>query len=287
MGRRRRGVPFAKGQKLCLFCSGPGLSKTHIWPKWLNELLGPTTHRKAEWQAPSYSEEESSVHIHQGGIFSQKPYLACQNCNTGWMSDFEDEMARFAPSLFSSAETVLQLTKGQQRTMAGWVALITILAEHIHKSGRSVTVSKRDVVYLRKHLVPPREWSIFCSTLEGDRWSARWRHRTMALSRFYSEVDFQSKVRSGLPPNTQVTSLGIGRLFIQVFTCPEPSFIADYRRCAVQTKLSQIWPIPTNFLGFTRPLKFPTNLVLTDEAADELGEAYMNRINEMLGSRAL
>ena len=41
MGRRRRGVPFAKGQKFCIFCGGPGLSKTHIWPKWLNELLSP------------------------------------------------------------------------------------------------------------------------------------------------------------------------------------------------------------------------------------------------------
>ncbi len=82
----------------CIFCDEPGLSKTHIWPAWLNSLLAPGT---AHW-VKAERRDATEVKIKQGSIFSQKPYLACVCCNTGWMKSFEMRPESSLP-LFSRA----------------------------------------------------------------------------------------------------------------------------------------------------------------------------------------
>jgi hypothetical protein len=277
--RKRRGVPFAKGQKFCVFCGGPGLSKTHIWPKWLNELLAPGTGHNVELERPKHTGQMSESYPRQGSIFSQKPYLACEVCN-GALGTLEDEMKAFAPPLFSTSSTEMRLTVNQQRTLAGWISLITVLAEHIDKSKSSVVITERDVRYLKEHRVPPSEWTICSASLDGAKWTARYRHHARHIGKYTSEAQFWTAVRAGTKSNTQISSFGIGRLFFQVFTCPDPRFVSDYRRCAEISELGQVWPIPSSI--FTRrTLKLPTNLVLSDETADALADAYSERIKEL------
>ncbi|HEY1215609.1 MAG TPA: hypothetical protein VGE93_18410, partial [Bryobacteraceae bacterium] len=212
-------------------------------------------------------------------IFSQKPYLACEVCN-GALGMLEGEMKAFAPPLFSTSAAELTLTVDQQRTMAGWISLITVLAEHIDKSKSSLAIADRDVRYLRKHRVPPPEWSIVCASLEGREWFAKYRHRATFIGQFSSEAEYWATVRKGMTSNTQFSSFGIGKLFFQVFTCPNPRFVADYRRCAVDAELSQSGPIPRAIFRH-RTLKLPTDLILTDESADILADAYDQRIREL------
>ena len=129
--------PISKQKRgRCIFCGQMGnRTKTHVWPEWLKSILSDTSHRV----------QINIDHIHlnvnetdnlkqsrtlQGGMFSQKPYLACQKCNTGWMNDFEQQVLIFAKSLFTSSKET-KLTRKQVRSLCGWLSLIAILAEYI------------------------------------------------------------------------------------------------------------------------------------------------------------
>jgi len=97
--------------KKCIFCDGPGLSRTHIWPDWLNKLLKPGPLRQELIKKPVHTPGASTSHIfraqiRQGSIFTQKPYLACMSCNNGWMNGFEVEMGKFSIPLFMSLDTI-------------------------------------------------------------------------------------------------------------------------------------------------------------------------------------
>jgi hypothetical protein len=196
------------------------------------------------------------------------------------MADFEDEMAKFAPPLFSASGTALRLTISQQRVLAGWIALIAILAEQIDKTKSSLMIPSRDISYLMKHRAPPPDWSIVCAGLSGEKWRARYRHKTTFIGQFTNLAEYWATVRRGVDGNTQLSSFGVGKIFFQVFTCPDPRFIADFRRCAEDAKLSQVWPIRASIFAH-RTLKFPMDLVLTDEMADIIADAYMERIKEL------
>jgi hypothetical protein len=58
--------------------------------------------------------------VKQGGLFSQKPYLACDCCNTGWMNNFEKQTLLFAKQLIVSGENII-LTRDQARSLSCWV----------------------------------------------------------------------------------------------------------------------------------------------------------------------
>jgi hypothetical protein len=261
----------------CIFCGeGRRLSRTHIWPAWLNRLLAPGVDHLQEFERPKHRGGIATQRLKQGSLFTLKPYLACVECNTGWMKKFEDEMCLFAKPLFTATETVtLDLT--QIRTMAGWIALITILAEHFDKSKADPTIPQRDIRHLKQKREPPHDWSIFAASSSSKKWFARYHHAPTHVGLFRSLQEYTEAVKTDLKSNTQTSSFGIGRLFIQAFTCPRSSFVSDYRRWAVQGKLAQIWP-PPRFIGIGRPTKFPTDLVLSDETADELAVAYPKRM---------
>src|SRR5262249_27441361 len=135
---------MARPQRFCIFCDGPGLSKTHIWPDWLERLLGSGTHRTEEFDA---NDQDRKSKLRQGGLFTQKPYLTCESCNTGWMAKIEGVITSFARPIFASFEHLTILNARKQRALATWIALVTILAEYIdHKRG-NICVPKADREY--------------------------------------------------------------------------------------------------------------------------------------------
>jgi hypothetical protein len=220
--------------------------------------------------------------VRQGSVFTQKPYLTCVDCNTGWMKDFEDQVERLA-ALFSSSDSVT-LEREQTAALAGWITLITILAEYIDTSGDSLTTTRGDLESIRLDRQPPAHWSIFAASLAATIWAARYRHHATRIDQFTGVQQFMEAVKADQSSNTQTSSFGIGRVFFQIFSTPEPSFVTDYRITAKGAGLTQIWPLPPGRLwpyAKEGAAKFPTQLVLTDQTADELANAYPERIKRL------
>jgi hypothetical protein len=272
----------------CTFCDSSKLSRTHIWPDWLEKLLSPGRHRSEELETPTYTAPTHSAVVRerklkQGSLFSQKPYLACETCNTGWMKQFEDEMVKFAKPIFTSS-TNLTINHYQIRVMAVWVSLITVLAEYIGHSQGSIGISEGERKHLKKILKPPDNWSIFVASLDGEIWSARYRHHAYRITEFADLTEPFSKFGQHIPVNTQISSFGMGRIFVQVFSSPNQRLVTDFRIWAKATGLSQLWPSPSGLWplrSLRGSVEFPTRRVLNDDEAEVLANEFNEIINVM------
>jgi hypothetical protein len=193
------------------------------------------------------------------------------------MKAFEDEMNKFAKPLFTSYGAV-KLNHTQLRIFAIWTSLVTILSEYIDKSTLSITISKDEREYLKKYRKPPEHWSIFAVSSSGTKWKARYRHNTSFIGDFENLIEYHAAIREKRRPNTQISSFGMGKLFVQVFTCHNLRLVHGFRLSTKTAGLIQIWPLP-GFWPFTKgSAKFPTKLVLKDDEADEIADAYNERI---------
>lgn len=274
-----RNSPHPPGK--CLFCGNTGLTRTHVWPDWLGRLVPSGTGRH-EHMAYRDAPPATTSHIfnaktrpRQGSIFSQKPFLACETCNTGWMANFENEMARFAKPLFTSRDRII-ISYPEARIMSVWISLIVILAEHIKMPTAVTTISLNERQYVKKYLRPPDNWSIFYAGTNGAEWRQNYcRH---CISVHYN--DMTSSPITFAAYNTQITTLGIGNLFVQVFSCPVDRYVTDFRIAAKSRGLLQLWPIPGALWPFTKgSAKFPPTLVLDDVEADVLADAFFERLS--------
>ncbi len=255
----------------CPFCGGTPLTKTHIWPRWLNNLL-PTAPRFY-----SHHSEASGIHLSSGGrvestqthkkdIFDQQPYIACYPCNGGWMKDFEDEVIRFVKPIILGTFRG-RLTEDEQVTLAGWLSLIFILSELISFSQKTVT--KADLEYLKNNRRPPETWTILAANQDGFNWMKRRQYHNVAI---YDRSVFTDlpKISDGLPIfNTQIGTMGIGALLTQIFICPSRHLVEKYREENRSAGLKVLWPLTAY-----RRLKFP----LTENYSDAWAERFAHDI---------
>lgn len=269
----------------CIFCGKPGRSRTHIWPDWLHRLLGGVErtieleshdHMPGRKPVPSMTAKRK-----QGGLFSQKPFLACVQCNTGWMREFEDNIVCFAKPIFSGTQTV-ELSAKQISHLANWVGLVTILAEFINRGDPpAIPVRHRAHLKVRGHL-PSDEWTIVAAAQNGKDWYAKHRSHRAHLGQYTSLAQFHGTVLAKPPPNTLLSSFGMGRLFAQSFVCPDPRFVGYFRTAAKESGFIQLWPVHSSIWPFPkRTAHFPGELVLSDEGAKEAANSFAKRINAM------
>ena len=198
------------------------------------------------------------------------------------MKKFEDEMLKFAKPIFNSSTEVIANSR-QKRIMSVWFSLIVILAEYAHTVGDNIAISYDDRAFIKRHLSLPNEtWCIVACSLKGNKWKQRYRHHPSFMGQFRSRAEYNAAVAQGMPNNTQITSCGMGDIFIQAFSCPDPRYVEEFKISAKETGLIQLWPIPFRLWPFKeRPTQFPTNLVINDDDADALADAFHNRLKEM------
>jgi hypothetical protein len=197
------------------------------------------------------------------------------------MKRFEDEMLKFSLPLFTSLEQTIGLNETQTRVFSVWVALITILAEFIdHKS--SVCISLEDRRYLMERLRPPETWTILATSINSEVWYAKYRHFAKYLAEFSSIAEYHAAVAAdGIQNNCQISTFGMGRLLVQIFSCPPGHswLIQDYESFAQASGAIQVWPIRKRLWPFTPRLpSFPTLKVFDDLQAEEFSNVFNRRL---------
>jgi hypothetical protein len=283
--------PISKQKRgRCIFCGQMGnRTKTHIWPEWLKSILSDTTHRvqtNIDHIHLSVDETDNPKQSRtlQGGMFSQKPYLACQKCNTGWMNDFEQQVLIFAKSLFTSSKET-KLTRTQVRSLCGWLSLIAILAEYNVRREKS-SIPKIDRHYIEEHLEPPKDWSIFARSQNNPE-----------LTPFYSTIkkwyepnlqfhEHAAALVQGKDNfDTQLSIFGLGLIVVELFTSTHMRLVDDFRIYARSQGFVQLWPPPFifNFLS-SRSVSFPTKAPLDTSDVIDLHNAYSAHFEALFGA---
>jgi hypothetical protein len=253
----------------CIFCNGLGLTKEHIWSDWLSAVIPKNqaygyTWGKIESKAGS-AEWEWTVPVASGGrqgcILQKKIRRVCGACNSGWMSQVVAAAKPAVKRMVLGQSSCL--SQDEQRSVASWIAITTIVQEFANVS-RIQRIPSSHRAFLYEHKVPPPDWSIWVGEYSGTWWHPMGHYH----------IPMRYRKATGRTPgdllggDLQLTTFMLGRMLVHVFTATEMDMVQDYRsyiEAASQPKmLPQMWPE----LG--ENLVWPPDNPFDDDAADRL-----------------
>lgn len=220
--------------------------------------------------------------LREGNLFTQKPRLACHACNTGWMADYERELSdQLKLALFGASS--MNFSKCEEEKFIGWLVLILILSEYL-KPTQIVTL--KDRILFKETGMPSDNWTIFIASVTGPIWNAAWTRQTMRIWPYADRVArLLKKGGDDLEINTQLVTLGMGRLFVHAFYTPQREYAERFEIAAKTAGLTRVWPKRARFWPFTKwHLHLPLKLSLSDDNATEISEAFYFRLKALHGS---
>jgi len=224
----------------CIFCQGFGLSREHIIPDWVQQIIPkkPTAGQNFTLrttlpsdQPPGFRPRHTRSRVRQGHPISRKVKVVCKRCNTGWLSALEEELKLRLTSLVIGMP--LTLTPWDQRRLATWAAKTAMTAEFLHPKSAAITFEERE--YLRLHREPPKAFNVWAAHYNGSRYKTEMHHHSVYLS---AGVSIPPKTKT---PNTQTTLLGLGQLFLQVSSSSWDGLQINLKDESV-SNLRRIWP---------------------------------------------
>ena len=147
-----------KSRGKCIFCKEWGVSKEHVFPDWLQQLLpkGPNdTHQHGTviWALDTNGIpiRVPTIRRRQGQASSKKVRTVCENCNNGWLSALEERTKPLLRRMVCGKPH--RLNDLDQRMLATWVAKTAMVAEGVQAGVTAIPQTNRDL--LMSSLAPP------------------------------------------------------------------------------------------------------------------------------------
>jgi hypothetical protein len=223
---------------LCAFCGRQGsLTKQHVIPDRLKKIVPRqvNTHTQTLLRLERFGQHlipvPTVVKQKSGHSGTRKVRRVCLQCNTKWMRQIEEEsFPLLAPYIQGSTEFIRE---DVQRCIANIAALIASVADLDDPSNSGVSKEERD--YLRQNRTPPPHWHVFIGRVDSVDWETKWRHFGCGLFKSDAIVDPSNR-------NTQGTTIGMGKILLQVISMPPEIGILDREALSRDCGLAQIFP---------------------------------------------
>jgi len=220
----------------CVFCGGPKLTKSHIWPDWAQTVVPPTRPQyELKFGAPMETFENSvpgpdySQKTKPGAAANRQPRNTCGECNSGWMREIEEAAKPSITNLLLGRRFLLSIF--DQRLIAAFLCLVALRLEF---SGELRASPQHEIDFLKTSRQPSGRWWIAVSHY-GDKdpydfWSACMCLQFMKLS--------DPPIIGPKHCNTQVATVAAGKLCAHVFFSSVLNNFSGYDF----THLTQVWP---------------------------------------------
>lgn len=256
----------------CVFCGKGNLSKEHVWPVWMHEYLPEDSSQKHKSQLSSFEivggkkQFEKFDVAHRGPLKHLKLRRVCRDCNGGWMSEIETNAKENLVSLMLSERMVF--TEEQIRSVAGWLALKTILFEYMWKAEPVATAEEYE--YLERERVPPDNWHIWIGTHNVSTWRMR----------MFNQPTLAIDERTLTPPivlkpgqcNTNTTSFGLGQLFAYIFFSATDS-VRDHHLTIDDCRTARNLPCVLRIWPYCNPIEWPRSFFLNKSDLDSISKS--------------
>lgn len=118
----------------CAWCGGSPLSREHVLPQWLAEVLADAFRAEDGYDIASVCttvEGQGPPRTYTAPTPELVLKAVCEPCNTGWMSSLEVEVRPFLEPMVRGE--FVQLDEGRQLTLARWAAKVAVLLEHYER----------------------------------------------------------------------------------------------------------------------------------------------------------
>ena len=217
----------------CFFCRGKGLTKEHVWPRWMARYL-PVQQGFGQFYVRTMSDELEIVQPRKAlshKITSLTARVVCKFCNNQWMSLLEKSVEPvIAPMIQGHA---VSLHNEHQRVLARWIAKTLMVMEALDRKDIVSNVADRETVMTAGH--PPSDWQIWLGRCDATAWRAGYERTSTTLSDGHSIP---------IARNMQAMSLGVGALFVHAVASPRPAQF--YFKNDVSKYLVKLWPITSD-----------------------------------------
>ncbi len=203
--------------KHCVFCNCKGhKSKEHLWPRWMHRYLplegnGENVREVSEHK---WKDQVASKQLRrQGNLVTTKFRVVCKSCNSGWMSELENEVKPLLVKILNSEKVALD--KNAQNLLARWVSVKVIVGEHAESDIYVTPLVDR--VLLRSENKIPEYYAIFIGCHEHQS-SSSWLRisQTLAVSE-----EGPNPPLGKLKRNSQSITFTCGPLFVYVLAIRE------------------------------------------------------------------
>lgn len=117
-----------KGRRLCIFCGQPGVTREHVWPRWLRSIFDDSDRVTHE----VLSESPSAPPVNR--TWTNKPIsttakLVCKTCNGGWMGSLEAENSGLLGAMIQGVPQ--SLTKEEQERITLWCLKTGLMLDRV------------------------------------------------------------------------------------------------------------------------------------------------------------
>lgn len=128
-------------KRICIFCGKEDLTQEHILPKWIQKYFQPSSVdlnvvQKSDGKTYEFKEK----------AFNHTAKIVCKECNSGWMSDLENEVQGLLGPMFNGSNPSTILSTYERSLIAHWAAKTFAILEfssneHVSHMPRSVPTS--------------------------------------------------------------------------------------------------------------------------------------------------
>lgn len=252
-------------QGKCIFCGGFGLTKQHVWPEWIQNVLPRDVKKHTQLIMRHSIIQKDNMIIQPEFVFKQghpgsrKIRNVCCSCNTGWMSRLEEKAKPYLAALMKNEEIILDTDI--QRIISSWIVMTSIMGEFTDIKTVSIPTLHRSMLMETEY--PPEGWKIWIGWYRGLEWEQRYRHYGCAsVSR-----EQLGKVQPEF--NTQHSTFVFGELLIHAISTTLPGYNINFTGM-IERKLRCIWPIKEEYINW------PPRTALTDEDAMNISDTFLH-----------
>ncbi|BBM04154.1 hypothetical protein [Microbulbifer sp. GL-2] len=205
-------------QKLCIFCGQSGMSKEHFWPNWIREHIKKDNSKKyirgSVQGVPKGNEIEKNEHYRSGDVTTITFRTVCKSCNNGWMSKLEEDLKPIILNSIGNCDQLL--SESETLWLAKWITMKTMVSEHTKLDRHSTP--KSDLLNFGANRIIPKHFKIYVAKHNSPK-IADYSRTTTRLGTAATIHLHLNKIS----PNTQAVSFYLGKLFIFVFSCTDPT----------------------------------------------------------------
>ena len=192
-----------------MWCHRSPVSPEHVWPKWLRRALpdpGSPSHVR--------SREGMTELVHQAPPFTTKVRRVCRTCNTGWMSQLEEEVKPIALPLIQGQTR--QLDAQQQQTLAFWAIKTGMLFQFATPPPWFIPAAHFDELYRsRGTRTPLTNSQVHLAAYRGARTYAGFFAQPLAMTALNPDPRFPTG--PSMVANAYGVTLSLNQLVLQFF----------------------------------------------------------------------
>jgi hypothetical protein len=238
----------------CAFCGGSGLTREHVIPRWLDNVLPEQARYRGQDQATVLLHPERMIdgphHREMVETFNSTTVKAvCGPCNNGFMNDIEAD-ARPYLSAMIRGNLAMSLAAEGVTAVATWAVKTSLMAQLTGSEPAALEQVYGDFYATRR---PTPECMVWAAAVDDQDWALRTECRLMLYA-----LDGQLAGTDD-PPNILSVTIGLGALLLHTLVDPVLGKSTWNLTSAFRGALVPFWPDP-------RPVTWPPRFLHPGEA---------------------